>query len=75
MMKTGRPKKPEGEKFVYTGIRFPPEVWEELVELVPAGQRSRFIQELVKRELRRLRRQQKQEPASEVVDARKEEAK
>jgi hypothetical protein len=54
----GRPRKPEGEKFVKKLIRFPPDLWETLQAEVPAGERSAVIQEGLRRELARLKRKQ-----------------
>ena len=49
----GRPKKPEGEKFVKKLIAFPPGLWEWLEMAVPSGERSALIQEALRRELKR----------------------
>lgn len=51
----GRPKKPEGEKFVTKAIRFPPGLWEWLETTVPVGERSGVIHEALRRELKRKR--------------------
>jgi hypothetical protein len=54
---TGRPAKPPGEKYETHALKFPPSLWRELEELVPAGERSAIIHQALERELKRLRRQ------------------
>jgi hypothetical protein len=57
MAKTGRPKQPEGEKYLTKALRFPSALWQELEALVPAGERSAFIHAELARGLKRRRRQ------------------
>jgi hypothetical protein len=59
-----RPRKPSEEKYVVKSIRFPPALWAELAEEIPAGERSAFIHEEIARALRRLRRQKASSDAS-----------
>jgi hypothetical protein len=54
---TGRPSKPPGEKYETHALKFPPSLWRQLEELVPAGERSAIIHQALERELKRLRRQ------------------
>lgn len=46
--------KPPEDKYITTSLRFPPDLWKRLEETIPARKRSRFIHELVERELDRL---------------------
>jgi hypothetical protein len=59
-----RPKKSKEERYVVKNIRFPPAIWAELVEAIPAGRRSAFIQEQVERALRQIRGQKMEEDDS-----------
>jgi hypothetical protein len=52
----GRPSKPPGEKYETHALKFPPSLWQELEELVPAGERSAVIHQALERELKRRRR-------------------
>lgn len=58
----GTTKAPE-EKYVTTSLRFPPDLWKRLEETIPDRQRSRFIHELVERELDRLEKKAGKEAA------------
>lgn len=49
----GRPEKQEAEKALIKPISFPPDLWNDLVSLVPKGKRSAFIQEAVRKELKK----------------------
>jgi hypothetical protein len=52
-----RPRKPEQEKYVSGHFKFPPQLWTEFTELVPVGERSAFIHEMLERALKLRRRQ------------------
>jgi uncharacterized protein (DUF433 family) len=52
----GRPPKAPEEKPIARSIKFPRPLWATFAALVPEGQRSRVIQRLVEREVRRLQR-------------------
>src|SRR5438093_275374 len=57
MGRTGTPKEPLEEQRVSTTVKLPLQMWAELNELVPEGERSALIHRLLERELKRLRRQ------------------
>jgi hypothetical protein len=61
MVKTGRPKKPEGERMVNRVMRWPRALWGELEALVPPQQRSAFVRSAVEQALKRLRRHKEQD--------------
>lgn len=54
MAKRGRPVgtgKPPGEKYVFKGFRFPPDLWEEFCAVVPASQRSETLRSYMEKEV------------------------
>ncbi|MBI3912069.1 MAG: hypothetical protein HY320_14200 [Armatimonadetes bacterium] len=53
----GRPPKPPGEKYISRQVRFPPALWAEVEESVPANERSAFIRRAVEWALRRIKRE------------------
>jgi hypothetical protein len=60
MAKRGRPVgtgKPPGEKFVFRGFRFPPDLWEEFCAVVPDKERSAKIRSYMEKEIRKRRAQ------------------
>jgi hypothetical protein len=61
MARTGRPPKPEGEKYIQKMLRFPPHLWAELEALIPEGQRAGVVHEGLKREPKRRRRAMERE--------------
>jgi uncharacterized protein (DUF433 family) len=61
--RTGRPPKPE-KRYIFKTIRFPPDLWRELEEAVPQGERSAVVQEGLRRELMRRQRATKQESSA-----------
>ncbi len=59
MPKRGRPVgtgKPPGEKFVFKGFKFPPDLWEEFASVVPDRERSERIRSYMRREIERRKR-------------------
>ena len=52
----GRPPRPEA-RYLFKTIRFPPDLWAELEAIAPPRGRSAIIQEGLRRELARLKRQ------------------
>lgn len=60
----GRPKKAAEDLYLFKTMRFPPDLWEELEALVPPRQRSAVVHEALRREIRRLRRQQAAEEST-----------
>jgi len=57
MKRIGRPPKPEGELYLFKTIRFPPGLWAELEAMAPPKGRSAIVQEGLRRELARRKRQ------------------
>ena len=59
MAKRGRPvgsgKSPE-DKFVLKAFKFPPQLWEEFIRIVPKNERSEMIRQYVQKEIRRRKR-------------------
>jgi hypothetical protein len=56
MGKRGPKAKPEGERYVTKSFKFPPELWAEVEEHIPKGQRSRLVQECLQRAAARARK-------------------
>ena len=54
--KRGRPVgsgKPQGEKFILKGFKFPPDLWDAFSALVPAQERSALIRQYVEKEIKK----------------------
>jgi hypothetical protein len=59
----GRPPKAEQERFVKKSFRFPPDLWADVEQFIPAGERSSIIQDCLRRTVARRRREGKPDAA------------
>lgn len=59
MPRTGRPRKPEDQKYRGLHIKLPPALLEKLERLIPEGRRSEFIRDALARALNREEKKQK----------------
>jgi hypothetical protein len=64
--RTGRPRKPTGEKYVGRLIKAKPELWARLDAEIPEKQRAAFVRDAIDRALKlEARRKQRQEEGAE----------
>lgn len=56
MGKRGPQPKAEGERYVIRSYSLPPDLWEEVEERIPPRERSRVIQDALRKEVTKRRR-------------------